>query len=72
MEEWEIFVGVVVHPLAHVVGDVKSAVVVATELVVDEHELVVVVLEALLAVADQDVPALNVVVAEHHGRMDAR
>lgn len=73
MEEWKVFICVIVHPLAHVVGNVEGAVVVATELVVDEHEFVVVILEAffVVLVSDENVATLNVVMTEHDGRVDA-
>ena len=72
MIEWKVFVGVVEHPLAHVIGDVKSTVVVPAKLVVNEHELIVRVLQGLVLVPDENVPTLDVVVTKHNRGVDAR
>ena len=58
------------------VGNVIGAVVVSAELKVDSHQLVVAVIRGRggvgVAETAQDVAALQVIVAEHNGRVDLR
>ncbi len=71
-----LLLGVVEGPLEEVVGQVEGAVVVAAELEVNEGDAVVGRGggrdRAVAVVPQQDVAALQVVVAEHHRRVDAR
>ena len=53
------FVIVIEHPLAEVVGDVESPVVVAAELVVDDDNGVVDAREAVSIFAKKDIAALK-------------
>ena len=61
---------VVKHPLAEVVCDVEGPVVVAAELVVDDDDGVVDAVQAVGVLAQEDVTALEVVVAEHQRGVD--
>jgi hypothetical protein len=62
-EEGRTGAGVVVDPFAHVVGQIKAAVVVGAVLKVDHHHL-------LVLLPQQNVAFLKIIVAKHHRRIN--
>ena len=71
MVVWVTFVGVVKHPFVKMVGNVKCTVIVTAEFVVYHYQFGVhVVIFVAQIVPQQNITALQIVVAEHHGGID--
>lgn len=65
--EWVVLIGIVVHVLAEVIGQIKGSEIVVRELKVDEQELLI--LFEFGASSKKDVAPLDIIMTKHNGRV---